>query len=772
MKMKVCIAFVVSVATAYGIQAAQLPFPAKSSGERLLSYNETTPTPRLRPKTTQVTWTSTGGEDGQYISRNADGDLVREDIVTGNSTVFVEKSRIPDDMDDYWISADGHAVLFAVNATKEYRSSSLADYLILDTSTGETRALVEDQAGDIQFAQFSPTGDSIAFIRGNDLHVRDSNGTVHRITTNGGPDQFNGVPDWVYQEEVLSAASALWYSPDGKFIAYLSLNETGVGTYTIPYFMNGKRYAPVYPKELKLRYPKVGTTNPRVSLHLLDVKSRESKNIPIDAFGDETIIGEVAWVTKTHEKFIYRAFNRVQDLDKHITVDTSTGESKVVRERNGTDGWFENEKNVRFAGSLRANSNSTYYVDTSDESGWTHLYLYPVEGGQSIQLTSGDWEVRSINKVDTKRKTVAFVASKRHSTEAHLYSVSWETWKTTPLVDDSKPAYYGASFSTGGGYYILSYQGPEIPYQQLVSINSTTPLRTLESNEAYYNKTQQYKLPNTTWFELQHPAGFSLNVQERLPANFDPSRKYPVLFNPYGGPNSQSVKKSYAGLNWAAYIGSDPELEYITYVVDNRGTSSKGRKFRCSVVKQLGTLEAEDQIWAARELASRFSYINTDKFGMWGWSFGGYLTSKVVEADSGAFTFGLITAPVTDWRLYDSVYTERYMKRLEDNESGYNETAVRDVDGFKNIAGGVAIMHGTGDDNVHYQNTAALVDLLVGSKLSPSKLKVVPFTDSTHSISYNQASTYLYRFLTARLWDEVQRKDKGLVHQWSRRERA
>lgn len=769
--MKLYTALAAALAAAFSIEAAQLPFPASSTGQRLLSYNETTPSPRLRPKSTQVKWTSAsaGGGDGQYVSSNNDGDLVRTDIATGNATVFLKKSQLPDDMDDYQISADGLAVLFTVNATQEYRSSSLADYMILDTATGKMSPLVADHVGDIQFAKFSPTGDSIAFIRGNDLWIRDSSGVVHQITTDGGPDQFNGVPDWVYQEEVLGAASAFWYSPDGKFIAFLSLNETGVGTYTIPYYMNRQKYAPTYPKELKLRYPKVGSTNPRVSLHLLNVETRETRNVAVDAFGDETIIGEVAWVTKTHDTFIYRAFNRVQDLDKHITVNTQSGESKLVRERDGTDGWFENAQDIRFAGAVKGSCNATYYVDTSDESGWTHIYLYPVKGGKAIQLTSGNWDVRRIAKVDPKRKTVAFLASKRHSTEAHLYSVSWATMQVTPLVDDSTPAYYDASFSTAGGYYILSYQGPAIPYQQVFAANSTSPIRTLESNEAYYKQTQTYKLPNTTFLELQHPDGFSLNVRQTLPANFDPSKKYPVLFNPYGGPFSQTVQKKYFPLGWAAYIASDPELEFITYAVDGRGTAGKGRNFTCSVVKQLGTLETADQVWAARELASRFSYINANKFGMWGWSFGGYLTAKVVEADSGAFTFGLITAPVTDWRLYDSVYTERYMKTLAGNEAGYNHTAVRKVDGFKNIPGGVAIMHGTGDDNVHYQNSAALIDLLVGEKVSPAQVKIMPFTDSTHSIIYNQASTYLYKFLTSRLWDEVQRKERGLIHQWSRR---
>lgn len=767
--MKICSVLAAALAAAFSIEAAQLPFPAASNGDKLLTYNETTPSARMRPKGTRVKWTAAGGQDGQYISSNDDGDLVRQDIVTGNATTFVKKSQIPDDMDDYWISADAATVLFAVNATKEYRSSYLADYIILDIESGKTRALVEDQVGDIQFAQFSPASDSIAFIRGNDLYVSEGEGNVTRITTNGGPDMFNGVPDWVYQEEMLSSASAFWYSPDGKFIAFISLNETGVGTYTIPYYMDDQKIAPVYPKELKLRYPKVGTTNPRVSMNLLNVETHEVNDVPLQAFGDETIIGEVAWVTEKHEKFIYRAFNRVQDTDKHIAVDTKTLESKVVRERDASDGWMENEQNMQFVGRLRGTCNSTYYVDISDESGWNHIYLYPVKGGKAVQLTSGDWDVRSIAYVDRERKRVAFLAAKRHSTETHLYSVSWTTMKVTPLVDDSQPASYSASFSTNGGYYILAYGGPEIPYQQLIDANSSKPLRVMQDNEAYYKQIQEYKIPNTTYFELEHPEGFSLNVKQTLPANFDPSKKYPALFTPYGGPYSQSVTKSYTSLDWKQYLASDPELEFITYTVDNRGTAGKGRKFRCAVVGQLGTLEAEDQIWAAQEITKRFSYVNANKLGMWGWSFGGYLTAKVVEADSGAFTFGLITAPVTDWRFYDSVYTERYMKKIEGNAAGYNKTAVRNPEGFENIAGGVAIMHGTGDDNVHYQNTAALVDLLVGSKVPPSKFKMMAFTDSDHGISYNQASTAIYKFLTGRLWDEVQRKDQTLVHQWGRR---
>jgi dipeptidyl-peptidase-4 len=747
----------------------KLPFPAQGNGDRLLSYNETTPYASLRPKSTSVKWSSGGSSDGQYISKNDNGDLVRQDIVTGNSTVFLSADQIPEDLREYWIGTGDEHVLFATNATTVYRHSYNADYYIHDTATGDKTPLVDDQAGDIQLAKLSPAGDSIAFVRGNDLYLRDAEGSIHRITDNGSPDMFNGVADWVYEEEVIGGSSTTWFSPDGKFLAFLSLNETGVGTYTIPYYMDGKKIAPPYPEELELRYPKVGSTNPRVSLNIVNVEDYESKPVPLEAFGDETIIGEVAWITDAHSTLIYRAFNRVQDEEKHVTVDPETSSSKVVRTRDGTDGWLENLQAIQYVGHVRGSCNQTYYVDLSDESGWLHIYMYPVNGGKGIQLTSGDWEVKSISFVDSARKQIFFTAARRHSTESHLYSVSLATKKTTSLVDDEAPAVYSASFSSQGGYYILSYRGPDIPYQQLFSSNSTTPIRTLETNEEFYNTIQEYSLPNTTWTELQHPEGFSLNVMQTLPANFDPAKKYPVLFTPYGGPNSQSAAKNFQSLGWKLYIASDPELQFIVYTVDNRGTANKGREFRSSVTRQLGTLEPLDQIWALEQLASQHSYINTEKVGMWGWSYGGYLTAKTVEQDSGAFTFGLITAPVSDWRFYDSIYTERYMKTLEGNAAGYNKTAVRDTAGFKNIAGSVAIMHGTGDDNVHYQNAAALIDLLVGDKVSPSKLKMMAFTDSDHNINYNGASTYIYKFLTARLWDEVQRTDNKMVHQWTRR---
>ncbi|KAG8627067.1 hypothetical protein KVT40_004550 [Elsinoe batatas] len=766
---------------ALGVTAITPPrgtgFP-QPNGSRLLTFNETVPSTRLAPRSVSLAWVEVGN-DGDYIS-TAGGALVITNAGTGVNSTFVSADRVPADYWDYWISSDASRVLWATNYTKQYRHSYFADYQILDVASGELTPLVADQVGDIlQYAEWSPDGARIAFVRGNDLYIW-TDGEIARITENGGPDTFNGVPDWVMEEEILGDRYSLWWSPDSTKIAYLSFDERGVGEFTVTYYADNTKYGPSYPRELAIRYPKVGTTNPKVAFNLLDVQSSAVTNVPIDAFpAEDLIIGEVAWATSDSSNVLYRAYNRVQDAEKIINVDAQAATSSVVRERAETTGWLDNNLSIHYVGALGGNSTNsifrgeaTYYIDVSDLSGWNHVYLFPVNGGEARALTTGDWEVRAILKVDTVRGLVYYTSTERHSTESHLYSVSYRTGTKTALVDDTIPGYWSASFSAGGSYYSLSYQGPDVPYQELYTVNSTTPLRTLEDNAAFIARIAEYNLPELTWFEIDAPDGSKLNVMQRLPANFDPSRQYPVLFTPYGGPGAQNTGKSWKALNWNTYVASDPELEYIQWTVDNRGTGYRGRAFRAQVTNRLGELEAEDQVSAARELLKQ-PYVDATHFAHWGWSYGGYLTSKVVELDSGVFQLGLITAPVTDWRFYDTMYTERYMKTPELNEAGYNKSAVRNTQGFKTIEGGFQITHGLGDDNVHYQHTAVLTNLLMGEGVGPQTFENVLFSDSDHSIRYNGDSTFLYKTLTKRLFEEKRREVGRVqeVHQWSKKDR-
>ncbi|KAK5938665.1 Dipeptidyl peptidase 4 [Knufia obscura] len=752
------------------IEPARQPRQPLGSGSELLTFNDTVSNPAFAADSTSISWISTD-EDGVGVVVDDAGNLSLENFVTGNSSILVPADQVPSDYWEYWIRSDLEKVMFSTNYTKQYRHSYFANYEILDVASGEVTPLVEDQDGDIQYAEFAPVGDVIAFVRGNNLYLH-NNTEITQITFDGSPDLFNAVGDWVYEEEIFGDRYAMWWSPDATHIAYLSFNETGVGTFSIAYYMDEQKYAPPYPQMLDLRYPKVGSTNPTVKFNLLNVEAMENSTIPITAFeANNTVIGEVKWVTDTNTAVLYRAYDRVQSNEKYVVVDTASGESTIVRERNGSDGWLDNLLAVTYVGDVNG---TEWYLDESDVSGWNHLYLFSLDGTQNITLTSGEWEVVTLVGIDTERQLVYYLSTQQHSTSRHLYSVSYPDAVITPLVNDSEPAYYSASFSSGNGYYVLSYLGPDVPYQELYASDSSEPLSVIANNTALATTLESYALPNITYFELPIPnTSYTMNVMQRLPANFNSSAKYPVLFTPYGGPGAQEVSQRFQSLDWNAYIASDPDLQYITYTVDGRGTGYKGRAFRAEVTGELGTLEAQDQIEAARQLIAMHEYIDADHIGIWGWSFGGYLTGKVVEADSEhVFSLGLSTAPVSDWRFYDTLYTERFLKSLSENEAGYNATAIRNTTNFASIPGKFCLMHGTGDDNVHYQNGAALVDLLVGEGVSPSKFEMYAFTDSDHSIVYNNANEFLYRYLTGELYTEKNRvaATEPLVHQWGKKE--
>ena len=354
------------------------PYQPTGGGEKLLSFKETVTTPKFESDYLEVSWLSSD-EDGLSVYLSDAGSLILESYATGEKETFVPKGQIPSDYWEYWIRSDFKKVMFSTNYTQQYRHSYFANYEVLDVASGQSTPLVEDQAGDIQYAEFAPSGNLIAFVKGNELYIKDiSSDQITRITNDGGPDMFHGVPDWVYEEEILGDRFALWFSPDAQFLSFMSFNETGVGTFTIPYYMNDSKIAPPYPRQLELRYPKVGTTNPTVMMTVLDLSSMDLSPVPIDAFPPhDLIVGEVAWATDGHASLIYRAFNRVQTLEKYVTVSVPSIQSKVHRERDGSDGWLDNLLSMNYVGSI-GDGDQNYYLDISDASGWYHLYLVSV----------------------------------------------------------------------------------------------------------------------------------------------------------------------------------------------------------------------------------------------------------------------------------------------------------------------------------------------------------------------------------------------------------
>ena len=355
--------------------------------------------------------------------------------------------------------------------------------------------------------------------------------------------------------------------------------------------MDDNSVARPHPKYDPFPSPKAGEKIPVTTLHLLSLNelSAGARSINLSTFEQEgLLINEVAWVTDDHSHLVIRSLNREQDHEKLILYNVEDGSMAVVRERKEPHGWIdrgwehdEGPKPILYV------PHTGSFLDLSDESGWMHIYSQSVNGSDPLALTSGEWEVDYILHADSE--AVYYSSTERDSTERHIYSVSLDSRKRTALVDTSKEGYWSASFSHGGGFYVLSYQGPGIPRQELYSIKDPkAPIRTLTNNSDFAEKLSGFALPHTTWTTIESSDGFSMNAMERLPPNFDPKKKYPLLLNPYGGPGSQQTQKTFRGITDQAYFASDPELEYVILVVDGRGTGNKGRNFRSIVTGQLG----------------------------------------------------------------------------------------------------------------------------------------------------------------------------------------
>jgi dipeptidyl-peptidase-4 len=612
---------------------------------------------------------------------------------------------------------------------------------------------------------------NLVFVWKNNIYFWDA-GVITQVTDDGSPDVWHGVPDWVYEEEVTEDRATLWYSPDGEYLSFLNFDDTDVPVYTVPYYMNKQQWAPAYPKELEIKYPKPGFTNPTVTGSLVKVSSPE-EIIPIpftDAYPpDDIVVGEVSWLTSTHERLVFRCFNRMQNEDKHLLYDVATGETEVIRQRAESKGWLENTKSIKYAGWAGPNKTIEYYADVSDVDGWNHIYLFPTTGqGKPIQLTSGKWEVRDLERVNRDTGDIFFTSSEEHPTVSKPYSVNMFSGNKTELIARGTAAsFWTMDFSPDGNYYSLNYLGPNLPYQELYAVNQTDkPIRVIEDNAQVLRNLNAYQLPSVQYFDLPHPSGFNLSAKLVLPPTFDKDKKYPVLLNPYGGPNSQEVRRTFSLGGSSSFAVTSPELEYVTFTVDNRGTSQRGRAFRNEYHKAMGTVEPQDQIWAAEWLAARFSWVDRDRVGIWGWSYGGYLSAKVIEQDSSIISFAIITAPTTDCRLYDSIYAERYMGSPVTDAAAYDRAAIRNPTGFKKAPGGVLIQHGTGDDNVHVAHSMALVDMLIGFGVPPSQVQSQFFPDSDHNIRYHNANAFLYKQLNDMLMKQKNRIVTAKRYSW------
>lgn len=618
------------------------------------------------------------GEDGLLVERGESGEgyLRVEDIRSRKEGQSDPEARVL--MKDAYFRVNGEIVtpqktwpspnlkkvLVASSLQSNWRYSFYGKYWIFDVETQTAEPLDHnDDSQRVQLAAWSPKSDSVVFVREHNLYLRKlSSSEVVPITTDGNKDLFYGTPDWVYEEEVFSGNSGTWWDKDGKFLAFLRTEEAEVPEYPVQYFLSrpsGTEPLPGlenYPEVRQIKYPKAGSPNPVVHLQFYDVEKGEvfSIDMPGDFKNDDRIIIEIVWASAG--QVLIRETNRESDVVKIFLVDTKARTSKLVRSEDiaGLDGgWVEPSQSTRFIPADPENGRPhDGYVDTIIHEGYDHLaYFSPLDSSEPVMLTKGDWEVVSApSAVDLEKNTIYFVATKEAPTQRHVYQVKLDGSELRPLTDTSKPGYFEISFSEGAGYALLSSKGPAVPWQAIINTqgDKVEYEAVIEENPRLTQMAEDYALPAEIYTNVTID-GYTLQVLERRPPHFNPAKKYPVLFYMYAGPGSQTVDRKFT-VDFQSYIASS--LGYIVVTVDGRGTGYIGRKARCIVRGNLGHWEAHDQIEAAKIYASK-SYVDDTRMAIWGWSFGGFMTLKVLEQDAGeTFQYGMAVAPVTDWRFY------------------------------------------------------------------------------------------------------------------------
>ncbi|KAG6017685.1 hypothetical protein E4U43_000507 [Claviceps pusilla] len=694
-------------------------------------------------------------QDDQAAHENPQAKLAKSRILMKSADFEYEGEK---KKPEWWEpSPDLKKVLLAVDYKKNWRHSFTATYFILDVESGSTEPLVPgNAAATVQLANWSPKSDALSFTMNNNIYIRRLTGSkdVVTITKDGGPEYFYGIPDWVYEEEVFSGRSATWWSDDGKYLAFLRTNETAVPEYAIDYYIQrptGKmplEGEEAYPDIRKIKYPKPGAHNPVVDVQYYDVSKGDVFSVSApDGFPDDNrIISTVLWAG---DKVLIKQSNRVGDFLKAILVDPDKREAKTVKSINIAEidgGWFEISQTAKYVPADPSNGRPhDGYVDTVIYQGYEHIgYFTPMDNPEPIMLTSGSWEVENApSAIDLTNNLVYFVGTKESSIQRHVYAVKLDGSNLTSLTDTSSEGYYTVSFSSNAGFALLSYKGPKTPYQQVISTPSTQASynRTVEDNAQLADKAKKHELPILKYGTLHLDHNVSVNYLERRPRHFDPKKKYPILFQQYSGPKSQTVTKKFS-VDFESYVAS--ALGYLVVTIDPRGTGFLGRHHRVPVRSQLGLLEAQDHIAAARHYAS-LPYVDPSRLALWGWSYGGFQTLKTLEQDAGrTYSYGMAVAPVTDWHFYDSIYTERYMRLPKDNPSGYEASAVHNATAL-GMNKRFLIMHGSADDNVHFQNSLRLLDTLDLYNIENYDVHVFP--DSDHSISFHGANKIVYHKL-------------------------
>lgn len=632
-------------------------------------------------------------------------------------------SVLADGIDSYTFSPDEKLVLIANNTNQIFRHSFTADYYLYDTNSKKVSKLFDFQ---VQEPTFSPDGKKIAFARENNLYVYDITTKEIVALTNDGKKNsiINGITDWVYEEEFAFVRAFDW-SKDSKKVAYIRFDESQVPEFSMSIFKKD-----LYPTVETFKYPKAGEKNSEVSLHIYDVASKGTQKVNLSQYSD-FYIARMQW---TNEANVLSAqvLNRHQDNLDMLFVDGNSGATKVVLNEKDK-AYVDVTDNLTF---LKDNS----FIWTSEKDGFNHIYLYDKTGKLKNQVTKGNWEVTNYYGFDEKNNTVFYQSVENGSINRDVYSINLNGKNKVRLSKSTGTN--AATFSPNFQYFINTFSSATQPTTYTLNeAKKGVQVQVIENNEVLASKLKGYNLPAKEFFVLKTAKGNELNAWILKPKDFDPTKKYPVFMYQYSGPGSQQVNNDWNSNDdyWFQMLA---QQGYIIACVDGRGTGFKGAAFKKVTQKELGKYEVEDQIDAAKVIGN-YPFVDKSRIGIWGWSYGGFMASNCILKGADVFKMAIAVAPVTNWRFYDSIYTERYMQTPQENASGYDENSP--INHVNKLKGKYLLIHGSGDDNVHVQNSMQMMEALIqANKQFDSEI----YPDKNHGIYGGKTRIQLFTKMT------------------------
>ncbi len=678
--------------------------------------------------------------NGKQYTEIKNGSIVVFDYKTGDSVytlvngkeLIPEGKKTPIQIGDFSVNKDETKFIFPTQTEHIYRHSRISYDYIWDSKTKKLTPLSDK--GKQRLADFSPDGNKVAFVRDNNIFIKDlKTGEEKQITFDGKKNKIiNGTCDWVYEEE-FSFTKAFFWSPDGKKIAFYRFDESKVKQYTLPFY-HGRKSA--YPEEYTYKYPVAGENNSIVQIYTYDLATGKTVKMDVGPNPDQ-YIPRIKWTTQA-DKLAIERLNRLQNHLDILVADANTGKSKIIYTEN-------NKYYIDITDDLTFLPDGKKFLITSEKNGYNAIYLEDMTGKKERQLTKGHWDVMKVYGYNPAKKLVFFQAAKTSPLDRDIMAVNL---KGKMHMISTRTGTNDAVFSKSFDYYINTWSDANTPPYITVNDYTGKQIRVLEDNQAFIKKMQQYDLSKKEFFTIQSPEfklpngkQVDLNAWIIKPPHFDPLKKYPVLMYVYGGPGVQTVTNSWG---WSNYFWFQmlAEKGIVVISVDNRGTGARGELFKKMTYLQLGKYEIADQIEAAKRIA-KFPYVDSTRIGIFGWSYGGFMASLAITKGAGVFSTAVAVAPVTNWRFYDNIYTERYMRTPQENKEGYDENSpLKYVNQMK---GHYLLIFGSGDDNVHPINSMTMISALVSAN---KQFDMMVYPNKNHGIYGGNTRYHLYTKMT------------------------